>query len=133
VDLLERLGCAERTSYVRSMLAYSLAVSGREDDARVLYGELQRDFAEGHAGALWMGAILARLGERNAGLDLLQEAVRRREPFVVWLPRDERYDPLHTHPGFIDLLRELRLGASMEVVDSNEGSLPSASVPDSIG
>ena len=133
VDLLERLPGAERTPYVRSMLAYSLAASGREDEARVLYRELQRDFAEGHAGALWMGAILARLGERNAGLELLQEAVRRREPFVVWLPRDERYDPLRTHPGFIALLRELRIGAAVDVVDSNEGNLPSASVRDSIG
>ena len=123
VDLLERLPGAERTPYVRSMLAYSLAASGREDEARVLYRELQRDFAEGHAGALWMGAILARLGERNAGLELLQEAVRRREPFVVWLPRDERYDPLRTHPGFIALLRELRIAPKIDHSDGQDGTL----------
>ena len=112
VDVLERLPGAERTPYVQSMLAYSLAASGCEDAARVLYGDLQRDFAEGRAGALWMGAILARLGDRNAGLELLQEAVRRREPFVVWLSSDERYDPLHANPGFIALLGELRLGTA---------------------
>jgi serine/threonine-protein kinase len=122
VDLLERLS-AERTPYVRSMLAYSLAASGREDEARVLYGALQRDFAGRRAGALWMGAILARLGDRDASLELLQEAVRRREPFVVWLQRDQRYDPLRNLTGFTALLQELRLAPKIDHSDGQDGTL----------
>ena len=60
---------------------------------------LERDMAEGRAGALSLVPTLAELGQRERALELLGESVRRREPFVVWLATDERYDPLRELPG----------------------------------
>ena len=123
VDLLERLPGSEglRMSGPCSPTRLQPRVVKTR---RVCYTvSLQRDFAEGHAGALWMGAILARLGERNAGLELLQEAVRRREPFVVWLPRDQRYDPLRNLTWLYALLRELRLAPKIDHSDGQDGTL----------
>ena len=63
---------------------------------------------------------LAELGERERALELLRESVRRREPFVVWVATDERYDPLRDLPKFRELLRELRLERDAEGLDEEE-------------
>jgi hypothetical protein len=68
---------------------------------------------------------LARLGDLAAALENLQQAVRRREPFVVWLISDDRYDPLRDLPAFRALVRELRLGPAGDALDEDEA--PSAS------
>jgi hypothetical protein len=35
---------------------------------------------------------LAELGQRERAFEVLQESVRRREPFVAWLATDEGYE-----------------------------------------
>jgi hypothetical protein len=50
-----------------------------------------------------MAPVLARLGERDVALEMIREAVRRREPFVVWLASDERYDTLRDLAGITPL------------------------------
>jgi hypothetical protein len=57
-------------------------------------------------------ATLARLGDAAKALEFLRAAVRRREPFLVWCWRDERYGPLRDLPEFQALIGELQLGSS---------------------
>ena len=85
---------------------------------------LERDFDEGRAGAYARVAALTRLGERDAALELLREAVRRREPYVVWLATDERHVPLRELPGFRALVRELRLRPVGDIPEGDETQLP---------
>jgi TolB-like protein/Tfp pilus assembly protein PilF len=125
VELLQRLPANEQTPYVRSILAYALAAAGRSDEARAMCRDLESEFARGRAGALATVGALARLGDLTAALENLQQAVRRREPFVVWLISDDRYDPLRDLPGFRALVRELRLGPAGDALDEDE--VPSAS------
>ena len=109
VALLERLPPEERTPYVRSVLARSLAMAGRREEALTLCAELEREVAEGRAGALGVVPALAYLGQRERALEYLRESVRRREPFVVWMATDDSYTPLRELPGYRELLRELGL------------------------
>jgi TolB-like protein len=109
VDLLQRLPAHEQTPYVRYSLAYALAAAGRGDAARDLCRGLEDDVAHGRAGTLGLGPVMARLGEHDRALALIEEAVRRRDPYLAWLARDERYDPLRQLPGFQAMLLELRL------------------------
>jgi hypothetical protein len=66
---------------------------------------------------------MTRLGEIGRGFELVQEAVRRRDAFVPFLARDERYDPLRELAGFSALLRELRLEPSWDVTEEDEPGL----------
>jgi hypothetical protein len=70
---------------------------------------LEGDLAEGRAGPLSLVTPLAWLGQLERSLELLREAVRRREPFIAWLAVDPCYDPLRELSGFREVLRELRL------------------------
>ncbi len=123
VDLLQRLPAEDHTPYVRSILALALAAAGRVDEARAICGDLERDFVEGRAGALARVATLVGLGERDAALELLREAVRRREPFVVWLASDERYDGLRDLPGFRAVMQELGLRSAGDALEGEEVQL----------
>jgi TolB-like protein/Tfp pilus assembly protein PilF len=127
IDLLQRLPNEDQTPYVRSALAYALAVAGRAEVARAQCKGLERDFEEGRAGALMgVAAALTRLGERDAALELLREAVRRREPFVPWLASDERYAPLHDLPAFRALVLELRLRPGDDTLEGDEIQPPAS-------
>ncbi len=126
LDVLQRLAAAEQTPYVRSTLAYALAVSGRADEARAICRELEEALADGRAGALSVASTLGRLGEVEEALRFLREAVRRREPFVVWILADERYDPLRPLPAFHALLRELRLAPADDTLDADT---PASALP----
>jgi serine/threonine-protein kinase len=123
VELLEGLPAAERTSHVLSMLAYALAAAGREEEARIVCRKLELAFAEGRAGALATAAVLCRLGELDESLRQLGEAVHRREPFVAWLLRDGRFDPLHDLPGFRALALELRIGPPGDALEADAAYL----------
>ena len=117
VAALSALPAEERTPYVRAILAHALASAGRAKEAQEICATLERDFAGGRAGALSLVPALAELGERERALELLRESVRRREPFVVWVAIDERYDALREMPGFRELLRDLRLEREPELPD----------------
>ncbi|HEX2218743.1 MAG TPA: tetratricopeptide repeat protein [Gemmatimonadales bacterium] len=123
VDVLERLPAEEHTPHVRSVLAYALAASGRGDEARALCRGLEEDFVEGRTGALGLAPVVTRLGDTRHAMELVQEAVRRRDTYVPWLARDERYDALRDLPAYSALLRELRLKPSQEAFDADEVDL----------
>jgi predicted Zn-dependent protease len=120
VAALDGLPAGERTPYVRAILAHSLAAAGRREEAQEMCATLEQEMEEGQAGALSVVPALAELGQRERGLEFLREGVRRREPFVVFMATDERYDPLRELPGFRELLRELRLEREAEAPDDDE-------------
>jgi len=120
LETLHPLTAGDQTGYVRGLLAQALALAGRREEAETICAELERDSAEGRAGPMHRVAVLARLGRKEEALALLRENVRRREPFIVWLGSDERYDSLRDLPDFRDLLRELRLERDAREVESEE-------------
>ena len=109
LETLHPLTEGEQTGYVRGILAHALALAGRHEEAEAMCARLEREFAEGRADAIYPVPAMARLGRKQEALALLRASVRRREPFVVWLGSEARYDSLRDLPGFGELLRELRL------------------------
>ena len=49
------------------------------------------------------------LGNRDAALDLLEQAVSKRDPGVLWMKVDPRLDPIRNDPRFVALLARLGL------------------------
>jgi serine/threonine-protein kinase len=109
IEALERLPPHQHTPYVRSLMAYALAGGGRLDDARAMCARLERDVHEARAGAQATIGARGLLGEHEVALELLEVAVRHRDPFLPWVQRDAFYDPIRAHPRFRELLSETGL------------------------
>jgi DNA-binding winged helix-turn-helix (wHTH) protein/Flp pilus assembly protein TadD len=94
---------AEGTGFMEPVLARSLALAGRVDEARSLLS------AEGAAGAspYQVATVHLALGETGPALELLAAAAERREPWIVILAVDPMMKPLHGHPGHAALVRRV--------------------------
>jgi tetratricopeptide (TPR) repeat protein len=107
IALLERqvaMVPAERES---GLLAYAYAQAGRQREAR---GILE-DVRAGSGGRLpatgAFAAVLEELGDHEAAVALLSEAIARHDVWVVQFPRSLRYDKLRKDPRAAALLDQL--------------------------
>jgi TolB-like protein/Tfp pilus assembly protein PilF len=90
------------SALLTGLLGVAYAKAGRADDARRLLGELA-SHPEARA------EVETTLGDKEAALASLKEALETRDYFVVWLKTNPRFDPLRSDPRFQDLLRRLNL------------------------
>ena len=97
VALLERQVAslpADRADEAHGLLAYAYAVAGRSADARRAI-ETIRELSAGRVPATGaVAAALAELGDHEAAVALLGDAVARHDVWVVQFPRLVRYDRL---------------------------------------
>jgi DNA-binding winged helix-turn-helix (wHTH) protein/tetratricopeptide (TPR) repeat protein len=94
---------AEGTGFMEPVLARSLALAGRADEARSLLRAA--DAAE--ASAYQVATVHLALGETGPALERLAAAAERREPWIVILAVDPMMKPLHGHPAFAELLHRV--------------------------
>ena len=60
------------------------------------------------ADPLWRAILYGRLGQPDPGLDWLERAAERHEPWLVFLRVDPRFEPLADHPRFQGIVSVLR-------------------------
>jgi serine/threonine-protein kinase len=82
-------------------LARAYALAGRTDEARRLLGRL--------SSRAQIASVQTALGEKEAALASLEEALDTRDYAVVWLKTDPTFDSLRSEPRFQALLRRLNL------------------------
>jgi TolB-like protein/DNA-binding winged helix-turn-helix (wHTH) protein/Tfp pilus assembly protein PilF len=70
----------------------------------------RRDQAKGVGSTYRIAVCLARLGETENAIDLLERSVITREPDAFWVRTESAFDILTTYPRFIDLMRRLGVG-----------------------
>ena len=93
---------------VRAVLSGTLALAGRQTEARAILRELEQCPAEKYVSPIPLAVTLAALGEFDAAFARLEEGLRLRCPRSVWLKVDPRFDLLRSNPHFAALV--LRLG-----------------------
>jgi eukaryotic-like serine/threonine-protein kinase len=110
VALLERqvaLLPAGRPEEAHGMLAYAYARAGRAADARALL-KTMRAGPDGKLPASGTtAAALEELGDHDAAMALLEEAIARHDVWLVQFPRAERYDKLRRAPRAAAMLDRL--------------------------
>jgi DNA-binding winged helix-turn-helix (wHTH) protein/tetratricopeptide (TPR) repeat protein len=107
VEAHERaLQAAEEAAFLRPILARSLALAGRSDEARRLLAAP----GEGEPSRYQEAAALLALDEDAAALERLGEAAERREAFVVLMAVDPVLRALRNAPGFQALVNRIRGG-----------------------
>jgi hypothetical protein len=90
--------CPEATC---ANLARAYALAGRTDEARRLLGRL--------SSRAQIASVQTALGEKEAALASLEEALDTRDYAVVWLKTNPTFDSLRSEPRFQALLRRLNL------------------------
>ncbi len=87
---------------------YALAKSGKRDEARALLNELlklsETRFVPPHHLAL----IYNGLGETDKTFEWLEKAFEQRDPKMVFLRVEPKWNNLRSDPRFVDLMRRVK-------------------------
>ena len=92
-------------------LGHGLAISGRVPEAEAVLADLTRMGEKAWVPPYFPALISAGLGRTDQALDALEDACRKRDPYMVWLKCDPRFDSLHGDPRFEGLLRRVGLAS----------------------
>jgi len=98
-----------RTPLWLAGLGRAYARAGREAEARAVLAELEALAAELFVSPLGISLIHEGLGDQEAALDALEQAVEARDPMLIYLALDPRYDGLRGSLRFAAIERQVRL------------------------
>jgi predicted Zn-dependent protease len=90
---------------MRAHLAWAAARAGKTDVARQRLAELDALSATTFVSPCQRGAVLAALGEVDAGLARLEQGAEERDAFTVFLDVGPLFEPFRGHPRFESLRR----------------------------
>ena len=86
---------------------YVLARSGKRDEARAELNELLKRSATDHVSAYNIALIYSALDESDDALDWLEKGYQQRDPKMVFLKVDPKWNNLRTEPRFVDLMKRM--------------------------
>ena len=115
VTLLERqVGTlpAGRPQEVHCLLAYAYAVGGRATEARATLDQIRARSGGRLPATGAAAATLEELGDHEAAIALLTEAIARHDVWLVQFPRSPRYDRLRRDPRAAAMLDQLGRGTT---------------------
>jgi adenylate cyclase len=87
---------------------YAAAKSGRRDDAHSAIKELEKRATKRFVPAYTFAMVYFGLGDRTKALDLLERALEQREPLMVFIKVDPKWDGLRSEPRFDKLVKQMK-------------------------
>lgn len=93
--------------WLYSGLGYAHALAGRGDEARKVVGRMRE--SQSRWKDLYIAVVLAGIGDRDQAFASLEEAYRRRFPFLWHLRCAPEFDSLRSDPRYAELLRRMNL------------------------
>jgi len=99
----------EGNSRMISLIGYALAKSGKQTEARAELAKLLKLSTERNISAFNIAMLYNGLGERDETLRWLVQGIEQRDPRMVFLKVDPKWNNLRGDARFQDLLRRLRL------------------------
>jgi tetratricopeptide (TPR) repeat protein len=94
---------------VRAAAGYTLAASGKRDEARAILDQLERRAAQAYVPPSNLALVHLGLDEHGEALDRLEEAVEARDLLLTFLTVEPRWAGLAGHPRFTALLGKVGL------------------------
>lgn len=88
-------------------LGHIYATIGRRGDALKLIEEFKAASRQTYVDSLHIAVIYAGLGDAEQALAWLEKGYQERSSAMIYLNTDPRYDWLHSHPKFKDLLKRI--------------------------
>jgi tetratricopeptide (TPR) repeat protein len=109
-EVLKELG---KGAFSYSAAACSIyALAGERDSAERLLQELVAAKEQAYMRYIFLAQASASLGQGRQTLEWLEKAYEQRDPLLVFLKADARFDPVSGLPAFRKLLRRLGLAMS---------------------
>jgi hypothetical protein len=90
-------------------LAHAKALAGEREEAGALLASLESSARTGYVPGYHLALAHLGLGDRDAAFGLLEKACADREPSIVNLRVEPRFEPLRRDPRYGRLLERLRL------------------------
>jgi TolB-like protein/Tfp pilus assembly protein PilF len=111
-EVLEGLGQIEMQtrgspSTYRAAIAYGFAMASDTARARSLLESLEGHPADVYVSPFWIGLGHAALGDLDEAIGWMEQAIERRDEFVVWLQASSLVEPLRSHPRFHELVGQV--------------------------
>lgn len=85
--------------------AYALA--GKRERALEIVSMLDAAAAEHNISPTHSAAIYASLGEIDTAVSYIEKGLNAREPFMLWIATDPRFDTLRGHPRFEEIVQSV--------------------------
>jgi TolB-like protein/DNA-binding winged helix-turn-helix (wHTH) protein/Flp pilus assembly protein TadD len=92
-----------------SLAGYTYAVSGSRSEALRILNELKERARHGYVPPYNIALIFAGLGDKTPALDWLEKGLEARDPHMVFLSVERKWDGIRSEPRFQDLLRRIGL------------------------
>jgi hypothetical protein len=83
------------------------ALSGESGEARKIATGLNLFAPDSSLGRYRQALLSIALGDKERALALLEDAIRMREPELVWIGVEPRFDSLRTESAFGNVVREV--------------------------
>lgn len=90
-------------------LAHAKAMAGARDEARAIVSKVEASATTGYVPSYHLALAEIGLGEKDAAFRRLERACADREPSVVYLRVEPRFEPLRRDPRYGALLQQLHL------------------------
>lgn len=102
-----RAGGIYDSTRANAFLGYALARSGREQEARTELEKLLKLEKETYVSYYNVAMIYNGLGDREETLRWLERGYQQRDPRMIFLKAEPKWNNLRNEPRFIDLLRRM--------------------------
>jgi hypothetical protein len=108
VEMAERAAeLSNRAGHFMGSLGLMCGLSGMQAKARAALDEMRSRGKSQHVSPLWLAWIHLGLGEKERALDLLDQAITQRSPYLYTLHQDPNYSSLWSDPRFQGLARKV--------------------------
>jgi len=104
------VAATQDASFSKGALANLYASAGAPEKARAIVDELRGRSRSEYVSPLPLVWALLALGETEAALDRLAEAVDEHSPFLFVIHHDPVFDPVRSHPRFVQLASRVGSG-----------------------
>src|SRR6266404_6789631 len=90
-------------------LGYSLAKSGRREEAQAVADKMKTLSGQVYMSAYYQALVYTGLGDREKAFTYLEEACEARDGWLIWLGTEPKLDDLRSDPRFDGLLKRVGL------------------------
>jgi serine/threonine-protein kinase len=94
-----------RHTWALGLLAWTYGRAGRATEARAVYDELEARSRHEHVSPAWLAMSAGSAGLGEEAIRWSERAVAGRDPLVLWGPKMQFWDPVRTHPRFLEVMR----------------------------
>ncbi len=94
-----------------AIIGYVYASAGRRDEARKVLGQLEELSKRKYVPPFFVAIIYVGLGEKDRAFEWLEKAYQERNPNLVNLKVQPKFDAIRSDPRYADLLRRVGLSS----------------------